>query len=253
MNEKNELINYLKEYVLRYSMTDWVYKYIKTTKDISNHRYSLIRLKSSGKIVDYVATIILKDIMENKRFRKIDCLRVLKNLKNNVSSYTEINPITIKKLFVIYKQLIFSQSDTLKWSVSSLMKNLPMDEKAIDWLIENYSSSEHILNRLLLYPLYNKKIYSWAEMMYKSNQHEKRLLDIIALLIYKDVPSFINNVDSNIILWAIYKSRVADSKKIFLLKKYSDINNISSVFEISDRLETPDIAKYILNQIKKHS
>jgi hypothetical protein len=253
MNERNELINYLEEYVLRYSVNDWVYKYIKTTSDISNHRYSLIRLKSSGKIVDYVATIILKDVVEKKRFRKIDCLRVLKNLKNNVSSYAEINPTTIKKLFGIYKQLIFSQSDALKWSVSSLLKNLPMDEDSIDWLIENYSSSEHIVNRLLLYPLYNKKIYSWAEMIYKSNQYEERLLDIIALLTYKGVPSFIINVDSNIILWAIYKSRVADSKKIILLKKYCDINNISSVLKISDRLETPEIAKHLLNKIKKRS
>ena len=250
MSEIKEIIKSLEEYVLRYSATDWVNKYIKTTKDISYHRYSLIRIKSDGKTVDYIATIILKDVEEKKRFRKIECLRVLKNLKNNLSSYAEIKPPTTKKLFDIYKHLIFNSSDELKWSLGSLLKNLPLEEDAIDWLIKNYPSSEHIVNRLLLYPLFNKKIYSWAEMIYKSNQYEERLLDIVALLIRIDVPPYINNVDSNIVLWAIYKSRITENKKILLLKKYCGIENISSVIKISDRLKTPGIAEYLLKKIK---
>ena len=156
----------------------------------------------------------------------------------------------ISSLFKLYKYFIFSESDEILWSSSSILKDLKLSKESINWLLENYEKSEHIVNRLLLYPEPNQEIQNWAKEMYLNRKITDRTYELIALLIDKDLPSYINDEDSNTILWAIFKSRIPKGRKINLLVKYCDLYSLESLIKISDRLETPKIVQGLLAKLK---
>ena len=87
MNELNTTISFLEDYVLQYKPVKWVTKSVLTTKDIYIHRYALKRLDSNPELIDYIASIILNQAKSGKRFRRVDCLKVLKSLKRNLPNY----------------------------------------------------------------------------------------------------------------------------------------------------------------------
>jgi hypothetical protein len=250
MKDIKTMLYSLEDYVLQYKPVEWVKKTVFTTKDIYDYRYALKRIESNPTLVDYIASIILQQVKTGKRFRKVDCLKVLKSIKRNLPNYNELKSETIDKLFELYIYFIFFESDDILWSASSLLKDLNLSKKSIDWLIENFEKSEHITNRLLLYPNPNKKIKNWAKEMYLSGRIHDRNYELLAILINNDLPNYIGDEDSNTILWAIFKSRISIERKIKLTIKYSDLNSLESVIKISDRLETPKIVQGLLSKLK---
>lgn len=244
----NEL-EYLEDYILQYSPNEWVIKNIHNTKDIFVHKNTLKWLGGNQSLLDYLSTIILNDLKLKKNFRRVECLKVLKHIKKSIDNYGEIKPEIVVKLFDIYKFLIRSKSVDVLWSISSLLRDIYLPDDAIKWLVINYKESEHILNRLLGYPLTNNRISTWAKKVYLNNEYPERKSELLGKLIKIDFPAYVKNEDDNCLLWAIFKSNIKLNKKINLLIKYSSIEAMDSVIIISNRLNTPDIAKGLLKKL----
>jgi hypothetical protein len=242
-------INYLKEHLLKYE-TEKLLDNIKNVKDIYDYRYTLKQVRDNPQAISLISDLILIAIHNKLRFRKLDCLKVLKILIKNLSDADELKEDIVVKLFEIYKYFIFSDRDSIQWCVSSIIKDKKLGDDAVEWLVSNHLRSTHIVNRLLLYPHFHHQIESWAQQVLSENRLLDRRSEIIAILIEKDIPKDAINDDLSILQWAIFKCLIPDADKIILLKRYSDINSMQATIEIADRLNSPEILYSLLAKLE---
>ena len=163
-----------------------------------------------------------------------------------------IEPTTVSKLFYIYKEFIFFDNEYIQWCVSVFVKSQQLADDDIEWLLENWQESEHLLNRILRYPVNHPKIFNWAQKTYSTyrNDLRRRLSELIALLITDDVPAHIVEHESKeCILWAIYWAGMSVEAKQPLLKKYFSIEALDATLEISSRLDLPEVLEHALEEI----
>jgi hypothetical protein len=246
----SEAINYLKEHLLKYE-PEKLFHNIKSVKDIYEYRRTLKEIKSSSKAVALIADMILTAIQKKLRFRTLDCLKVLRNLIKQLPENHELTEETLTQLFEIYKHFIFSDRKEIHWCVSSIIKDKKLGEEAVDWLVSNQPrSKQHIVNRLLLYPVPHPKIKSWAEQVLSKNGLPDRRSELISLLIEQDLPKVAAKEDSSTLQWAIFKSRIPYESKINLLKQYSDFDSIQSTIDIAHRLESPELLRSLLEKLE---
>lgn len=242
-------IQILKLHLAFFSPEDVIPHHIKTTRDIYENRSFLKTLPYSDFTLSYLAKIILDDLENNKRFRKNDCIKVLRRIIINFDGDPQLQSETIKLLFSIYKKLIFIVSETNQWYLSRIIKDQKLDESDIKWLIENSDESVHLLNRLLRYPTYHPMICKWAEKVYQDNKYKDRESEIIALLILDDIPPYIEIENCNQILWAIYYSRTSLDMKERLLINYFSPECFKSALEISLRLNLRSVIDEMIKKL----
>ena len=70
-------------------------------------------------------------------------------------------------LFSIYQSLILSAREEVQRCLSRLLKDRTLSREAAAWLLGHWSESEHIVNRLLLYPQPTPPIVAWAAERYE--------------------------------------------------------------------------------------
>lgn len=249
MLARREAIAYLRN---RLKPEEYVPKNISSVGDIYRQRALLKQQPGTDSIISHVAQVIINGIDNGLRMRTLDCLKVLRSLTRSVGS-ASISYDTVEKLFRIYKKFIFSQNDDVKWCVSAIVKGRPLSDSAVEWLIQNCTYSDHILNRLLLYPTTHPRITQWAKKAYHDNSvPEERLSELIALLLNaRNADKFARNNGANIIVWAIFKSRISNKEKVSLLKKYCNIEAFASIVAVADRLRSPEILSHFLEKLEQ--
>lgn len=226
---------------------------INNVKDVYEHRSVLKRIKSSDTIIAHIARLFLKAIRERRRFRTLDCLKVLRSLVKGLPVDTALQAGTISALFEIYKHFIFSGKDEVEWCVSAMIKDKQLGDEAVDWLLSNRDRSKHIVNRLLLYPCSHSKIRQWAEQAFCEGALSDRRYELLALLVEEGIPDNARNENSATILWAVFKARIPRERKVDLLKRYSDLDSLTSAVEIAARLEAPEILRSLLDKLEDAS
>ncbi len=234
-----------ERYLMIFEPDEYLPKFVKSTHDIYQHKSVLKQLPCTDFVMGYLAYIVLDDIRIAKRFRRADCLKVLRDIIRNNETTPRFSQKTTRVLFQIYQALIFKVPDDTKWAVSVLIKGQTLGESEIQWLIENYWKSVHILNRLLLYPEPNPLIEAWAECVYKANEFPDREAEIVALLIHNDIPAYVR-CKNELKLEAIARARISDSVKEALIKEFACLNTSDIVRDLALRLRRPSLIQHLV-------
>jgi hypothetical protein len=224
---------------------EYLPRFVKSTHDICQYKSALKRLPCNDFVMGYLAQIVLDDIRTGKRFRRADCLKVLRAIIRNNETTPGFARETIRMLFQIYQALIFEVPEDDQWAASVLVKGQILEESQIQWLIESYQKSVHILNRLLLYPEPHPIIEAWAERVYKANEFPDREAEVVALLIHNDIPAYVSCRDE-VKLEAIARARISDSVKDVLIRKFACPNNSDKVLELALRLRMPSLIQHLV-------
>ena len=185
--------------------------------------------------------IVLLKIGRGQRFQKIVLLKLISNHLN----CGDIDTGIIDKVFRIYQQLICHEPDEVCWKLSKLIKDRELLPDQVNWLLANYESSEHILNRILRYPVKNKSISQWAETAINNEELANRRAEIIGLIL-NFRPKY-RHRDHQALAWGIYYSKLSDEEKRALLDKHFYADSLGELLKICEREGFTDlIAKWYL-------
>ncbi len=123
------------------------------------------------------------------------------------------------------------------------LKDQILNDDNINWLIENVSKDEIVLNRLLRYPKWNRLIEQWAIQSVETEIIEGRESELYGILIKDKIPDILRNKDSEQLAWGIYYSKNDKDTKERLLLNIASTSNYRSICEISYRLNLPNVVK----------
>ena len=247
----SELKRKTEDYLMEFYPERYILGLFVSTRDIYEHRSLLKGIKFNDHVLGYLVDIILADIDQNRRFRKYDCLKVIRAIvRAKEPEQVIISQEVISRLFRIYKEYIFIENEKIQWCVSAILKNQILNDEDIQWLTFHYQESDHLVNRLLRYPDRNPRITVWAEQVYKSNALPDRLSEVIGLLIDEDIPSYVKERGSELI-WAIYYSLIPDIVKQNLLRKYYSMETLETILTVSSRMNFPIVMEFILKELEK--
>ena len=204
----------------------------------------LIRFaKPDKRILNHLLDIAIEKIKTNQRFQKITFIKLIRRQCDKAF----IDKKIADKLFSVFQSLITQVNETIAWSLSVTIKDIQLSQENINWLIENFESSEHIQNRLLRYPTANKAITIWCNKRLKNKDLENRLSELIGLRLnfnqnfkYKDKTS---------LLWGIHYSKLPDDTKKELLLRHLTSDNFEELIKICERNKFTDIISQLYNEI----
>ncbi|RMH30925.1 MAG: hypothetical protein D6690_17845 [Nitrospirae bacterium] len=248
MSETTRSREEFERYLMVFEPEAYLPRFVKSTHDIYQHKSVLKRLPCTDLVVGYLAHIVLDDVRTGKRFRRADCLKVLRTIIRNNETTPRFARETVRVLFQIYQALIFEVPEDAQWAASVLIKGQILEESEIQWLVENYRKSVHILNRLLLYPEPHPIIEAWAERVYKANELPDREPEVVALLIRNDIPPYVSCGDE-VTLEAIARARISDSVKEALIRKFACPNNCDKVLELALRLRMSSLIRHLVKTL----
>lgn len=245
--EKSQLRDALELYLLPFYPEKYLPLFVGSVRQIYELRFIIRDLPCNDFTVGYIADLISRAVDSNLRFRVLDTMKTLKAILKNGPGVL-LSREVIKRLVLLYKHFVFSDKEDLRWCVSVFLKDRLLDDEDIGWLIAHHDFSEHIVNRLLRYPVYHPIIAKWARDSYFSNVLTDRLSELVALLIDSDIPKFVNCSDTKMITWAIYYARLPhqDKEKLLIQHLYQDA--ISDIVEVATRLEMPSVIEILIKK-----
>lgn len=222
---------------------------VRNVKDIYIQRFLLRDIPGSDFAVDYLASIVLEALKSKQRIRTYDCLKVIRSIVRNRNTKQLSTKIT-HKLFNLYQIFVFSEREEIQWCVSAFLKNQLLVSKDIDWLIENYRRSNHIVNRLLRYPRPTDAIRRWAEEVCSSALLLERHSEVIGLLLPERFQELRSTEDAVSLAWGVYYAHANDSEKEEMLMQMANIETVESVMEVARRLHYPKPIRKLIAIIK---
>ncbi len=157
------------------------------------------------------------------------------------------------KIFYLYKNYILEVNEDIAWCLSILLKDQELENEQIEWLVENCSKNDYVLNRLLKYPKENILIENWANMVLDTNEYDNRQSEIYGILIKKTIPEKVKYKDTNNLVWGIYYSKSNNEIKKKLLIESANYSNLRSVTEICYRLNIPEVLVSLIRKIKENT
>lgn len=240
----------LERYLLIFEPHEYLPKFVRSARDIYELRSILKSVQPTDFVIAYLAHIILSELKSGRRFRKVDCIRLLRRLIRD-ANFPAFSSSTVSVLFEIYKALIFNMSEKNQWAVSVLIKGQKLSDDEIEWLIENYRKSEHVVNRLLLYPVSHPLVVEWAKSVYKAGEFSHRESEVIALLINNNfVPAYVvDRTDSATILKAIARARICKSNKEILMREFLEPDNYRLALDLALKMNMPVLVHYMLKKL----
>ena len=96
----------------------------KTTsvEDIFVNRYYLRDAKCTPNDLKHLLDIVLSALAEGRRFRQVDCLKVLKRIVKQWPADDPFPTDLTDRLFLLYTHYIYSASEDSQWAVSVMLK-----------------------------------------------------------------------------------------------------------------------------------
>lgn len=212
----------------------YLLKYFVTIDDLFDNYTFLSNISYDGfnrdRLVQLVCNYILLKKRNKKELSKRVLYKILKNSEDRIS-----DTVIIDMVFFVYKKYILKNGEDV-WHLSYYLKDVPLSDEQIDWLLENCNSNEYVLNRLLRYPLKNFKIAEWAfELLKNSDIYPERISEYLALAIIKNnlFEHYYNdtNIHTSDLAWVIFYTILEDKEKYLekLLSRDSNCVQISSV------------------------
>jgi hypothetical protein len=173
---------------------------IKSYKDFLLIRDFLPFYQFNIKVLDSLVDLACTSWHAEERVSRTSLLTTIKRyLKtSNVEigsafSRNKPTPLTIEvrlKLFKLFQccfetpgRLSKKQSTEAKGIANSILMNLCLDPAAEKWLCKNVDQSEHILNRVLRYPIKSKVITQWAQQAATANTYRLRRAELTGWII----------------------------------------------------------------------
>jgi hypothetical protein len=124
-----------------------------------------------------------------------------------------------------------------------------LQENQICWLLDRYKISDHIVNRLLRYPVFDPLIADWARDMLSTHKLEDRASELLGRLISQTLPPEAEQFPPETVMWAVYYSSAAHAIKQELLEKCASNETIRDLIIISIRLQMPTVLKKFASQL----
>ena len=245
MIHNSELVRTLELKLMEYYPDQYLDKYVTTVRDVYEHRSALKRIACDDHVLRRVLHILVHANQSGVRYRTLDCLAVVRSILRSKNEPCVVDSEVIETLFYLFQRFIFHRNEEVQSCVNSFLIGQPLEDDHIEWIIENSSSSHHLINRLLRYPLYHSKVAEWAERIYKTNLLPDRLGEVIGCMCCVEIPTFVQNNDKDTLLWAIYYSRMPVSAKARLLADLIEPDNIETLFRICDKLKDPTAIKLV--------
>jgi hypothetical protein len=227
---------------------DLLAKHCTSTRDIYENRRFLKDLPYEEWIVRRIAEIITDSIDKKKRFRQLDCLKVMRSLVKD-KNFPPLSKETTSLLFRIYQHYIFCGKDSYEWCASTLLRGRNLADEEIEWMIENWDQSVHLVNRLLRYPSSNSKISEWAKQRYLNSELLDRKSEVMACFIDDDFSMLCDKEHPRPIIWAIYYANLSIEQKESMLNTLAGLYREPELIEVSSRLQ---LAKPLKTMLKCH-
>lgn len=249
-------VQFLELELFKLRPSEYIKQYVTSMRDVYEKRAMLKECYLDFDSFDYLLSIFV-DLAkgESKFTRRLDCFKVLKYaVKYNFTGQQFPNRIK-DKIFYLYKKYIFSENEDIAWCLSVMLKDQVLENDQIEWLIENCSKDENILNRVLRYPKVNELIEDWANTVVDAGEDagefEGRRSEVYGILIKDTMPEKLKCKDSKALVWGIYYSKNSDEVKQNLLIEFADRSNLGSVAEICHRLNYPKVIVSLINKAKE--
>jgi len=164
----------------------------------------------------------------------------------------ELGNSTISKLFFLHRTYIFHNSEEVQACVNMLIKSQCLDDENIVWIIANWENSDHLLNRLLRYPVKNSLVTQWAKEIYQNGKLKDRNSEVVGLLIDENIPPYVKE-NGSLIIWAIYYSKVSNETKQKLLMEEFTIDSIESLWKVATRLKFPKVIEFMQQKVREQT
>jgi hypothetical protein len=240
----------LEDALVLFEPARYIRKLVASTTDIYRNRGLLKQIPYNKQIIGHLAKLILHDLEEGRRFRVFDCLRVLRS--NIVASYFD-RPLpepTVNDLFAIYRALILTAREEAQWCLSRILRGQILSPEAVHWLLEHWNESDHIVNRLLRYPVPSPPIQQWAIDCYRKNRLPDRKSEILALLIGKDIPDFLQHEPPDELAWGVFYSRLSKARKVQLIAALVDRMTSPVLLDVAKRLSSAALLRAGIRSMK---
>jgi len=235
MKLSSKQFSMLENSYLRHFPTHIPEEFLQDYKSIIEYKALLRYAKPDKRILNHLLDVVIEKIKTNQRFQKITFIKLIRWQCDT----TFINKYMSDKLFFVFQSLICEVNEKISWSLSVTIKNIELLQENINWLIENYESSEHIQNRLLRYPKPNKAITNWCDQRLKYKDLETRLSELVGLKL-NFTPNFTFK-DKKSLLWGIHYCKLQDNMKKELLLKHLTSDNFEEFIKICEKNNFIDI------------
>lgn len=249
MSELDSIRRTLELHLMRFYPEKYVPMYIKSVRDVYENRFTLRQIKYTEESFSYVVGLVVDAVVSNKRFRTLDCLKVIKKIVQNKPAEVKLSEEIKESLFFLYQKYVFHTNEEVRWAVAVYLKNEILIDSQIAWLLDHATENTMILNRVLRYPERHPLISVWAYKAHQQGIFVMRSSELVALLIDVDLPENINSSDVPMILWAIYYSRVDSETKKRLLLKYYSLEDVGHLIEICVRLRYVEVLEEVYDKL----
>ena len=240
------LVNYPDEHI------EEIKKYLESPKAMYEHRTLLKEMNFSTPIYKIIVRSAISFIEDKAQVRTLQRLRILKNILRS-NAFIELEKAIIDDLFLLFQNYVFHQNQEISQQANSLIMKQLLDFSQIAWLIENYNRSEHIVNRLLRYPVVDEQVGGWAKRMYIDGELCERKSEIIGILISNNSYDYLYKDNIKSFLWAIHYSKLDKQQKRQIIFSNVNITNIEecldAVIEISSRMDDALLVREIAQKV----
>lgn len=225
---------------------DRVLPVIPDLRSVYAMRSMLKSLPYHPRVLGHIAAMVVNAVEARTRFRTFDLLKVLRS-QVVAAGRSPIPSGPMRDLFKIYKCLILTAREDIQWCLSRLIKDRILLDSEVEWLIGNWQKSEHIANRLLLYPLVTPGIAAWARNRYERRELQERQSEILALLLAHNRAAKFPGEDPVTIAWAVWRSSLRPADKVERLSSLVQVLPADSVVALSVRLNEPRLIEEALD------
>lgn len=211
---------------------------VADTRTMWELRHELKRLSYHPAVLSHLADLVRGALAENRRFRVFDCVRVLR-AQVVASQGRKLPSRIVRALFAIYRHLILASREELQWALSRLIRDQKLNDEEIAWLIEHWRESDHLVNRLLRYPLPHPAVGTWARQCYAADLLPDRKSELLALLIPEDGIAPFAKENPVVLAWALVRVEIPLKRKLAHLEALEPRLPAELIVEISLRLHDP--------------
>ena len=201
-------------------------------------RHELKRLSYHPAVLSHLARLVRGALTENRRFRVFDCVKVLR-AQIVASEGRKVPSRVVRDLFAIYRQLILTGREELQWALSRLIRDQKLTDEEIAWLVERWRESDHLVNRLLRYPVPHPAVVAWARQCYAAGLLSDRKSELLALLIPEDGIAPFAKEDPVDLAWALLRVGIPVERKLAHLERLESWLPAALIADISLRLGDP--------------
>lgn len=240
-----EQYSYLLDTYLRHFNLDLPEGTVDTYEQIISFQAILKNILPSKEVLNKLLNVVITKIENNKRFQKLALVTLIRHHSN----VDDIDKKTTDKLFFLFKELISTASEAIEWKLTSLIKDKELSEENICWLIDNYEKSTHIVNRLLRYPIPNRRISNWADYCLKNNILGDRLSELIGLKL--NFNKKFKHKDKIAFVWGVHYSKLDLKTKKDLLLSNTNKKNFIEVLKICERNSLLDVISFFFHEFNK--